>query len=42
MKVIDKIKGYYIAAVDWLDDHPHWAFWIIAADFVWAVVATIK
>ena len=25
---MNKIMDWYLAAVDWIEDHPHWSFWI--------------
>ena len=27
MKVIDKVKDYYLVVIDWIAAHPHTVFW---------------
>ncbi len=37
MKIIDKIKDYYLVVIDWISAHPHVVFWAGIA----AVVAAL-
>ena len=31
------IKNSYAAAIDWVEDHPHWSFWIYVASVALAL-----
>lgn len=35
---MNKLKDWYITAVDFVQDHPHAAFWAIVGLFVWKVI----
>ena len=35
---LDWIKQRYLDAIDLIDDHPHYTFWVLVAVFVVAIV----
>lgn len=42
MKIIDKVKDYYLGSVDLVEAHPHAASWLIALETAWLLVDLFK